>query len=616
MACCPVHDDHNPSLSIEDGDGGEVLVHCHAGCSSEDVISKLHDLGLWPGRRSKDRKRRLTADSEKDSILLPVPEDAPPPNFDDLLGGEPSEIWTYCDAEGRINHYICRIQNDDGSKSFRPVTYWRTSNGPKWLVKAFPAPTPLYGLPQLAALPDKPVLVVEGEKAADAAQEIFSNINVITWSGGSKAAHKADWSALAGRDVTIWSDADEAGEKAAEEVAKQLVQVAAASIKKVILPESLPPSWDLADAAPAGFDVRAALSDAENYDPTLARYILTGPELQAFELPKRDFIIDSVLPTQSLSMIYGERGIGKTWATISLGLSVAHGSSFFGYEVAQCRRVLHIDGEMALSDIKERITRLCPNPPENFMVLSSELLYLKDEPLNLNDEADQKRIIDTLQRLGQLGISPELLVFDNLSSLSTGIDENDNSALDAQLKFFLQLRHSGYSALLVHHAGKSGQQRGASRREDLLDLSIHLSRPDRKATAPQSHHGAHCILEFAKVRGRPPPRSRLDLKLSELSDGRLEWLVDDAPDVGREDEVLQFIALEEPNKQAEIAKHFGFKAPRASQICRALKDAGLLSEQGLSVTEEGRRRLLTIWPDLSERLDVQDDIPFQAPDPF
>jgi putative DNA primase/helicase len=47
MARCPAHDDRTPSLSIRDTDGGTVLIHCHAGCDQQQVISVLRSLGVW-----------------------------------------------------------------------------------------------------------------------------------------------------------------------------------------------------------------------------------------------------------------------------------------------------------------------------------------------------------------------------------------------------------------------------------------------------------------------------------------------------------------------------------------------------------------------------------------
>ena len=46
IAKCPAHDDHTPSLSIQDRDG-KVLVHCHAGCGQAEVIEALRARGLW-----------------------------------------------------------------------------------------------------------------------------------------------------------------------------------------------------------------------------------------------------------------------------------------------------------------------------------------------------------------------------------------------------------------------------------------------------------------------------------------------------------------------------------------------------------------------------------------
>lgn len=48
-----MHEDHSPSLSIAERDG-RVLVHCHAGCPQEAVISALRNRGLWPERPQRE----------------------------------------------------------------------------------------------------------------------------------------------------------------------------------------------------------------------------------------------------------------------------------------------------------------------------------------------------------------------------------------------------------------------------------------------------------------------------------------------------------------------------------------------------------------------------------
>jgi putative DNA primase/helicase len=57
LARCPAHDDREPSLSIRDGDGGKVLVRCHAGCDQRQVIVALRSRGLW---EEKGRQHRFT----------------------------------------------------------------------------------------------------------------------------------------------------------------------------------------------------------------------------------------------------------------------------------------------------------------------------------------------------------------------------------------------------------------------------------------------------------------------------------------------------------------------------------------------------------------------------
>jgi putative DNA primase/helicase len=103
-----------------------------------------------------------------------------------------------------------------------------------------PAPRPFYGLDRLAARPSAPVLVVEGEKAADAAATLFPEYVTVTWPGGGKAVGKAEWRALAGRAVAAWPDNDAAGHEAVAAVAKALATAGAASAAVVDVPRNWP----------------------------------------------------------------------------------------------------------------------------------------------------------------------------------------------------------------------------------------------------------------------------------------------------------------------------------------------------------------------------------------
>jgi putative DNA primase/helicase len=80
----------------------------------------------------------------------------------------------------------------------------------------------------------------------------------MTWPGGSNAFGMADWCPLAGRKVTVWPDADEAGCKAANAIAKLVMRAGAASIGIVPIPDGLPDGWDLTDPIPGNLQDRGA----------------------------------------------------------------------------------------------------------------------------------------------------------------------------------------------------------------------------------------------------------------------------------------------------------------------------------------------------------------------
>ncbi|TPM04527.1 DUF3987 domain-containing protein [Mesorhizobium sp. B2-3-10] len=209
------------------------------------------------------------------SPMLPVPADAAALTTDLIRRCAPegyvcNTCWRYVDAQGRLLGYVVRYDRPanglPADKQVKPFTFCELPGGKReWRCKGFPDPRPLYGLDRLAARPEAPVLVVEGEKTADAAERRFSDHVVITTSGGSNAARKADWRAVAGRRLTIWPDNNDPGKTYAAEAADMARNAGAAVVRTVNLPEGLPKGWDLADDLPVGLtdaDVVAALTEA------------------------------------------------------------------------------------------------------------------------------------------------------------------------------------------------------------------------------------------------------------------------------------------------------------------------------------------------------------------
>jgi putative DNA primase/helicase len=189
-------------------------------------------------------------------IILPLPEAAPAPPAKHPKLGVPAKRWEYRDDAGRVLGYVCRFNVPGGGKEIRSLVFAESKKwGRQWRWLGFPKPRPLYGLDRLAARPGAPVVICEGEKAADAATVLLPDYVGITSPGGSKAVKAADWSAVAGHPIAvIWRDADEPGQAYARDVCDKLAGLSPApAIAVVKPPEGVGEGWDAADALAEGW---------------------------------------------------------------------------------------------------------------------------------------------------------------------------------------------------------------------------------------------------------------------------------------------------------------------------------------------------------------------------
>jgi putative DNA primase/helicase len=184
-----------------------------------------------------------------------VPADAPKPPAEHFKLGKPATTWTYHNAIGQVLGYVLRFDDGASEKQFRPLTMWRNAAGKlEWRWESWPPKRPIYGLRRLAERPSAPVVVTEGEKAADAVTRLLPDVVAVTSPNGSKSASKADWSPLRGRAVVIWPDFDGPSFKYANAVAKHARAVGAKSVAIVSPPDGAVAGWDAADALAEGWD--------------------------------------------------------------------------------------------------------------------------------------------------------------------------------------------------------------------------------------------------------------------------------------------------------------------------------------------------------------------------
>jgi putative DNA primase/helicase len=215
------------------------------------LLAAIRNCGMGEAARELDDKLRAGGVAPKPAKASPgdewepEPQDgiAPPSDVRHPRLGRFSKTWWY-PGHG----LICRFETPEG-KDVLPFAWCKSSRGERafrW--KSFAKPRPLYNLPALEERPNAGVLIVEGEKAADAAARLMPKAVVVSWPGGSKAIRHTDWSPLRNRRVFVWPDADKPGMDAAEAILAILPQA------QIILPPAdVAEGWDLADAEAEGW---------------------------------------------------------------------------------------------------------------------------------------------------------------------------------------------------------------------------------------------------------------------------------------------------------------------------------------------------------------------------
>jgi 5S rRNA maturation endonuclease (ribonuclease M5) len=341
MARCPVHEDAKPSLSIAQGDKG-LLVHCHAGCATADVLAKV-------GLELRD--------------LFEEPEAAP------------EAIYSYLSANGKPLHEVVRLPG----KNFRQ-RHWK-SGGYVWNTRGIERV--LYRLPLVlaAAKAGHPVYVVEGEKDVHALEA--AGVVATTNPGGCGKWHARYAETLRGAsEVIVVADKDEPGRKHAEDVLRSFEGIAPTRLVEAKVGK------DAADHLAAGFapDEFVPLSELDEPDvpplvPIAGETVTWVPsglvEPIVFSVPSFSFVAfpqfaaeeeegaeplvgegkDVLIPVGGDGMIYGDGGSGKTTIVVDLACHLGAGDDWLGYPVPKPVNVGIIENEGSRPFFRQKIKR-------------------------------------------------------------------------------------------------------------------------------------------------------------------------------------------------------------------------------------------------------------------
>jgi len=197
QACCPAHEDKKPSLTLKQ-EGDHILLHCQAGCSTEDIVKTL-DMSM------------------ADLFIEVSPKQEP---------AKITATYDYLDEDRKLLYQVVRY----APKSFRQRH--KNGNG-EWIWSMDGVRRVLYHLPEILTTTNETIYLVEGEKDADS---LWNVGQVATTSPGGANNWKPEYAEyLKGKRVVIIPDKDVAGYGYARQAAKSL-QGKAKEVKAIILP--------------------------------------------------------------------------------------------------------------------------------------------------------------------------------------------------------------------------------------------------------------------------------------------------------------------------------------------------------------------------------------------
>jgi putative DNA primase/helicase len=246
---------------------------------------------------------------------------------------------------------------------------------------------------------------------------------------------------------------------------------------------------------------------------------------------------------------------------MGLAFAVATGGTFLRWTTARPRKVLYLDGELPGAVMQSRVLLHLPESEPTagfFRVFTPDLLGMDDTLPDIATRDGQEIINEMIED------DTALVVLDNLSAWARGNRaENDAESWLPIADWALALRRRGIAVLIVHHAGKGGDQRGTSKREDLLDAVLRLDRPSDY----EPREGARFSVTVTKARHlHGDDAEGLEVTMHTNSDrATWEWMKSEDDTYRRVTELAR-----EGLSQAEIAAELG---KHRSTVSRHLKHA-------------------------------------------
>lgn len=277
---CPFHDEKSPSFKVNSNKQFFKCFGCGASGDVIDFVQRIEKIDFHAACAKLGGNEFPEAKLAQPIKVVEDPWKQIPYSDGELSDDDrtfyhyglklyPTATYPFYNGDGQFVGYTCRFDLPDGGKEVLPLTYVTNGQTSQWMWKGFKAPRPLFNRYQLVMRPEAGVLVVEGEKTARVAEQMFPKMVVVTWIGGTNAIQYTDWTPLYDRGIVFWPDYDATGYNAMLKIAS-LLREHANYLKWIRPPEGSPKGWDLADATWTVDECRAySLSVLDNLPETV-----------------------------------------------------------------------------------------------------------------------------------------------------------------------------------------------------------------------------------------------------------------------------------------------------------------------------------------------------------
>ena len=442
MVRCPAHEDRMASLAVSLGEGGKILLHCHAGCTVNAIVSALG----------------LTL-----SDLFPD---------DPHESASPETPYDYRDAAGELRYQSVRFYKD-GKKTFRQR---RPDGHGSWIWSMKGVDRLCYRLNQLQGR--EVVLIPEGEKDADRLWSIGLAATTNSGGAGKWTDDLTKQLVAAGiKRVVVLADNDAPGEAHAVQVARSCAD-ADLFVKRILLPD-LPPKGDVSDWLNAGHtkqELLAVIKNAPPFNP--AASVAQKPKLELTSLAdllaepneQTEWLVEERVPSGSLILLAGKPKAGKSTLARYLAYCVAAGEPWLGHHVVM-GPVWYLALEDKRSEFKKHFEAMGATGQEPLFALIGQA---------------PERCLELLEARAKIE-KPVLIVVDTLQRLIATEDINNYAEVTTKMAPLLKLvRETGAALVAVHHAKKFGEGAdavlGSSALLGSVDNLIIYSRGERDRT--------------------------------------------------------------------------------------------------------------------------------------